>query len=358
MRKIDKRAGASTSLSSPDLNERRKADHIRINLEEDVAFRRITTGFDDFFFMHEALPEIDLDDIDTTSAIFGRSLRTPLLISSMTGGTAEARTINRVLAEAAQEVGIAMGLGSMRAAIEDESLIDTYQVRDLAPDIPLFANLGAVQLNYGYGLAECQRSVEMIDADALILHFNALQEAVQPEGDGNFSGLLNKVGHICRHLAVPVIAKEVGWGFSEATARRLVSVGVAAIDVAGAGGTSWSQVEMYRAPTARLARVAGAFIDWGIPTSASIRYCRRAAPALQIIASGGIHNGIDVAKAIALGAQLAGIAGDFLRAADSDGVDGVVELAETITDELRVAMFASGAADLAALAETPLYTAY
>jgi isopentenyl-diphosphate delta-isomerase len=244
----------------------------------------------------------------------------------------------------------------MRAAIEDPTLEDTYKVRDVAPDIPLFANLGAVQLNYGYGVAQCLRAVEMIEADALILHFNALQEAVQPEGDGNFSGLLDKVAEICAALPVPVIAKEVGWGFAEQTARMLAAAGVAAIDVAGAGGTSWSQVEMYRAPTKRLARVAGAFIDWGIPTSVSIGYCRRGAPELPIYASGGIRNGIDVAKSIALGASLVGLAGEFLRAADKAGVDGVVELAETITDELRVAMFVSGAANLSALAKTPLHT--
>ena len=358
MGKQENHSGGTTSLSSPELNEKRKADHIRINIEEDVYFRRLTTGFEEYFFMHEALPDIDLDGVDTSSAIFGQTLKTPLLISSMTGGTAEARSINRILAEAAQEVGMAMGLGSMRAAIEDSALEYTYEVRDVAPDIPLFANLGVVQLNYGYGLAECQRAVDMIEGDALILHFNALQEAVQPEGDGNFSGLLAKIEEICRHLPVPVIAKEVGWGFSEATARRLAASGVAAIDVAGAGGTSWSQVEMYRAPTERLQRVAGAFVDWGIPTSASIRYCRRAAPDMPIIASGGISNGIDVAKAIALGAQLAGIAGDFLRAADKSGVAGVIELAETVTDELRVAMFSSGAADIEALAQTPLHTDY
>jgi isopentenyl-diphosphate delta-isomerase len=358
MGKKEKISGGSSSLSSPELNERRKADHIRINLEEDISFNRLTTGFDDLFFMHEALPEIDLDEVSTGSHIFGRSLRTPLLISSMTGGTAEARTINRLLAEAAQSVGMAMGLGSMRAAIEDESLAGTYHVRDLAPDIPLFANIGAVQLNYGYGIDECQRAVDMIDADALILHLNALQEAVQPEGDGNFSGLLEKIEAVCSALPVPVIAKEVGWGISESTARQLSSAGVAAIDVAGAGGTSWSQVEMYRAPTARHARVAGAFIDWGIPTAVSIQYCKRAAPGIPILASGGIRNGIDVAKSIALGAGLVGIAGDFLRAADQGGVAGVVELAETVTDELRVAMFAAGARDLSALAETPLYNKF
>jgi isopentenyl-diphosphate delta-isomerase len=276
----------------------------------------------------------------------------------MTGGTQDALAINRTLATAAQEVGMAMGLGSMRAAIEDPSLAETYRVRSVAPDILLFANLGAVQLNYGYGLDECQRAVDMIEADALILHFNALQEAVQPEGDGDFSGLLHKVEMICRQLPVPVIAKEVGWGFSAEDAYNLGMAGVAAFDVAGAGGTSWSQVEMYRAPTQRHARVAGTFIDWGIPTAESIEFCRSVMPELPILASGGLKTGIDIAKCIALGAQIGGLAGDFLRAADTDGVAGVVELAGALTDELRITMFCSGAGDLDALAQTPLLTKY
>jgi len=344
----------ATNNLPDDTHESRKADHIRINLEKDVAFKKLTSGLEHYFFLHQALPELDLDQLDTRTTIFGKTLSTPLLISSMTGGTAEARQINQTLAAAAQEVGMAMGLGSQRAAIEDDSLIATYQVRNVAPDILLFANLGAVQLNYGYGLDHCRRAVDMIEADALILHFNALQEAVQPEGDGNFAGLLGKVEAICRALPVPVIAKEVGWGFAEETARQLAAAGVAAIDVAGAGGTSWSQVEMYRAPTSRHARVAGAFIDWGIPTAVSLQYCRTAAPDLPIFASGGIRSGIDVAKCIALGANLVGFAGEFLRAADNGGVAGVVELAETITEELRVSMFCSGAANLRALSQTPL----
>lgn len=342
-------------LDTENNNERRKADHIRINLEEDVSFRRVSTGLDNLYFMHQALPEINFDDIDTSTFLFGKKLETPLLISSMTGGTAEAHRINRTLAEGAQAVGIAMGLGSMRAAVEDDSLEYTYDVRDLAPDILLFANLGAVQLNYGYGLKECQRAVDMIEADALILHFNALQEAVQPEGDGDFSNLLPKIESICSGLEVPVIAKEVGWGFSEQAARHLADVGVAAIDVAGAGGTSWSQVEMYRAPTARHARVAGAFIDWGIPTAESIRYCRQAAPSLPIIASGGIRDGIDVAKCIALGATIVGFAGAFLKAADAGGVAGVIDMAETVTEELKVAMFAASIKNQIALSKTKLH---
>lgn len=337
-------------------HESRKADHIRINLEEDVGFKGVSTGLEHLFFMHQALPELDLAEIDTTLELFGRKLNSPLLISSMTGGTKEALEINRILAAAAQETGIAMGLGSQRAAIEDAALAYTYQVRDVAPDILLFANLGAVQLNYGYGLDQCQAAVDMCKADALILHFNALQEAVQPEGDGNFSGLLAKVERICSQLPVPVIAKEVGWGFSEMAARQLASAGVAAIDVAGAGGTSWSQVEMHRAPTRKHARVAGAFINWGIPTATSIQLCRKAAPHLALFASGGLRDGIDVAKCITLGATIAGFAGEFLRAADAGGIPATVEMVESLETELRIAMFASGARNLAALAETPLYS--
>lgn len=337
----------------PEVVERRKADHIRINLDEDVSFR-LTTGLEKVRFMHQALPELSLAEIDTHTPILGKILRTPLLISSMTGGTQEAHRINLTLAEAAQQAGMAMGLGSQRAAVADANLAYTYQVRDVAPDILLLANLGAVQFNYGYGLAECQRAVDMVQADALILHFNVLQEAVQPEGDSNFAQLLPKIEQICKQLPVPVIAKEVGWGFSERAARQLVEAGVAAIDVAGAGGTSWSQVEMHRAPTKRHARIAAAFRDWGIPTASSIRFCRAAAPGLPIFASGGLKNGIDIAKCIALGANLGGLAGEFLRAA-VHGVAAVVELADTITTELKIAMLCAGAKDLTALSRTPLY---
>jgi len=350
----------SRSLHGNDVNsegnivEKRKAEHIRINVEEDVSFKSLATGLDDLAFIHEALPELNYAEINTSTKLLGKSLSAPLLISSMTGGTEEAYKINLILAQAAQVAGIAMGLGSMRAAIEDSDLAYSFQVRDVAPDILLFANLGAVQLNYGYGPDQCAKAVEISNADALILHFNPLQEAVQPEGDGNFSGLLKKVEQVCQRLTVPVVAKEVGWGFSESTAWRLASAGVAAIDVAGAGGTSWSQVEMHRAPTARHARVAGAFIDWGIPTALAIKYCRKGAPSLPIIASGGIRNGIDVAKCIALGASAVGLAGDFLRAAVSGGVEGVLETAGAIVDELRVSMFCCGTGNISLLSKTPL----
>ncbi|HEX3053292.1 MAG TPA: type 2 isopentenyl-diphosphate Delta-isomerase [Aggregatilineaceae bacterium] len=333
--------------------EQRKDDHIRINLEEQVQFPRLTTGLEHYQFMHQAVPELDLSMVKSETTLWGKTLAAPILISSMTGGTERAQNINRTLAEAAQEAHIAMGLGSMRAAIEDPELRSTYQVRQVAPDILLFANLGAVQLNYGYGIEECRRVVEMIQADALILHFNALQEAVQPEGDGNFSGLMAKVEQICRQLEVPVIAKEVGWGFSAHAARQLADVGVQAIDVAGAGGTSWSEVEYHRAPTARHAHVARTFADWGIPTADSIRYVREAAPEMPIIASGGLRDGLDIAKCIALGAELGGIAGPFLKAANQS-VDAVRQIIWEIRTEIQIAMFVSGAADITALKQTPL----
>ena len=292
----------------------RKAEHIRINLEEDVR-SRLSTGLEHYRFVHQALPEIDLQAVDTSLTLFGRRLGAPVLISSMTGGTAEAARINQNLAQAAQKHRVALGVGSQRAALEHPELADTFRVRHLAPDILLFANLGAVQLNYGYTVDHCRRAVEMIEADALILHLNPLQEALQPEGNTRFSGLLRKIEAVCRALEVPVVVKEVGWGISEHTARLLAEAGVAAIDVAGAGGTSWSQVEMHRAPTEGLRRLAAAFVDWGIPTAESLLAARRGAPDLPLFASGGLRTGIDIAKTIALGAALGGMAGRLLHVA-------------------------------------------
>ena len=330
----------------------RKADHIRINLEEDVR-SNLTTGFERYHFTHLALPELNLEDINLESEIFNRRLNAPILISSMTGGTDEAGRINRTLAEAAQETKIAMGLGSQRAAIDDPQLQSTFQVRQYAPDILLFANLGAVQLNYGYGLKECQLAVEMIDADALVLHLNPLQEAVQPEGDGNFSGLLAKIEGVCNNLSVPVIVKEVGWGISAKTAHQLAEAGVSAIDVAGAGGTSWSQVEMHRSNDPYQARLAGAFIDWGIPTTQALINVQSGVPGMIIFASGGVRDGIDIAKSIALGASLGGMAGPFLKAAN-DSLEATIATIQLIQKQIQVAMFASGAADIANLKSTEL----
>jgi len=330
----------------------RKADHIRINLEEDVR-STLTTGLENYRFVHEALPEVNFDDIDLSLSLFGRQLRAPLLISSMTGGTSQAAAINSILAQAAQQAGVAMGLGSQRAGLERPELVETFQVRRVAPDVLLFANLGAVQLNYAYTVEHCRRAVEMIQADALILHLNALQEAVQPEGDTRFAGLLARIEQVCRALDVPVVVKEVGWGISERTARMLASAGVAAIDVAGAGGTSWSQVERYRIQDERLGRVALAFRDWGIPTSESLRMVRAGAADLPVFASGGLRDGIDVAKCIALGATLGGMAGPFLKAA-VQSLEATLATLDEIRRELQIAMFAVGAANLQQLSQAPL----
>lgn len=335
------------------MHQQRKSEHIRINLQEDVGFKRTSTGLDRYRLLHRALPDLDLEAIDTSIVFIGERLAAPLIISGMTGGTPEAQVINRRLALAAQETGIGLGVGSQRAAIEDPSLTDTYRVRHVAPDILLLANLGAVQLNYGYGLDECRRAVEMIGADALVLHLNALQEALQAEGNTRFAGLLPKIERVCAALDVPVVVKEVGWGISEEVARQLADAGVAAIDVAGAGGSSWSQVEMHRAPTDRQRAVAAAFADWGIPTAESLRMVRRAAPTIPAVASGGIRTGIQIAKAIALGAAACGIAGPFLRAA-SDSTSAVIDLILVLVDQLRTAMFATGTRDVAALQNAPV----
>ncbi len=342
-----------TDATSPPTSSttQRKAEHLRITLEEDVA-SGVAGGWGAYRFVHQAVPECDLGAIDTAQPFLSKTLRLPLLISSMTGGTAEATRINRRLAEAAQAGGVALGVGSQRGAVEDGRLAETFRVRDLAPDVLLFANIGAVQLNRGYGVNECRRAVEMIGADALILHLNPLQEALQPEGDHDWRGILDAIARVCATLSVPVIAKEVGWGIAPDTARRLVEAGVAAIDVAGAGGTSWSQVEMHRARSPRAARVAAHFVDWGIPTAECVAAVADALPTVPLIASGGLRSGVDVAKAIALGAQIGGIALPFLRAA-SESAEAVAEAIGEIADTLRVTMFAVGAPDLAALRHSP-----
>jgi isopentenyl-diphosphate Delta-isomerase len=330
----------------------RKSDHIRINLEQDVR-SALTTGLERYHFLHHALPELDLEEVDLGVTLFGKKARAPILISSMTGGTQEAAAINRTLATAAQEMMVAMGVGSQRAAIEHAVLAGTFRVRTYAPDILLFANLGAIQLNYGFGVDQCQQAVDMIQADALILHLNALQEAVQVEGQTRFAGLLHKIETVCRSLPVPVIAKEVGWGFCEEDIRRLAGAGVAAIDVAGAGGTSWSQVEMHRAQNESQARLAAAFIDWGIPTAEAILNVRRGAPDMAIIASGGLRTGVDIAKCLALGASLGGMAGPFLKAA-ADSLDLTLQTIREVRREIQVCMFAAGAVNLEALQEGKL----
>lgn len=326
-------------------NVKRKEDHIYIALNRDVEFHNVKAGFERYSFPHEALPQIDRSQVDTSVMLFGRRLSMPLMISPITGGTSEAAEYNRRLAEAAQLYGLAMGVGSQRVAIENPKLADTFSVRDIAPNILLFANLGAVQLNYGYNVDSCVTAIEMIGADALMLHLNPLQECVQPGGNTNFESLANKIADVCDNLDVPVVAKEVGHGISTRTARMLAESGVSGIDVAGAGGTSWAKIESYRSSTESDAALGQSMGEWGIPTVESLLMARSVAPGIPIIASGGVRSGIDIAKAIALGADLAGMALPLLRSASISREALFAEI-EFIRNQLETAMFCAGAATI------------
>ncbi|MFY0732641.1 MULTISPECIES: type 2 isopentenyl-diphosphate Delta-isomerase [Aurantimonas] len=327
----------------------RKSDHLDIVLHPSLAARRADSGLSQIVFEHVALPEISLAEIDLSTQFLGRRLAAPLLISSMTGGPERAARINRNLAEAAQALGIALAVGSQRIAIEGRASggLDR-QLRDAAPDVPILANVGAAQLVLGYGLTEVRRAVDMIDADALIVHLNPLQEAVQSGGDTNWRGVLAAIGELARTLPVPIVVKEVGAGISATVARRLVDAGAHAIDVAGAGGTSWAAVEAERSPDPAQRATALAFSDWGISTARAIVDVRAACPETVVIGSGGIRDGLDAAKAIRLGADLAGQAAASLGSADASPEAAVAHFRQVIA-QLRIACFCTGSADLAAL---------
>ncbi len=345
-------ATPASSAVSPGLTVSRKADHLRINIEEDVSAKGITSGFENYRFAHVALPELDLDEVTTSTSLFGRNLDAPILISCMTGGVAQAEIINRTLATVAEEFRLPLGLGSARVLLEHEEVLPSFDVRDDAPSVPLLANLGAVQLNMGVSTDDCRRVVDLLRADALVLHLNALQEALQAEGNTNFRGLLVRIERLARQLDVPVVVKEIGWGISPDLVVRLFEAGVSAVDVAGAGGTSWSEVERHRHGSHILAAVAESFADWGLPTSDAVRDARAIAPDSLIFASGGIRTGMDVAKAVALGADLVGLAGPFLRAA-SESMDAARNLADTLIRVLRTTMFVTGSRDIASLQCSP-----
>jgi isopentenyl-diphosphate Delta-isomerase len=329
----------------------RKDDHIRIIEEEDVETKG--TGFEDVELIHEALPEIHRDEIDTSTSLFGSEVDAPIVIESMTGGHPNTTKINRALAEAAQRTNVAMGVGSQRAGLEfeDEALVESYTVvREAAPDAVLYGNVGAAQL-LEYDLADVERAVEMIDADAMAVHLNFLQEAVQPEGDVDARGCLAEIERVADGLSVPVVVKETGNGISRETARRLADAGVDAIDVAGKGGTTWSGIESYRAAAVgadRQEQIGKLFRAWGVPTAVST--LEAADEHDTVVASGGVRSGLDVAKAIAMGASAGGLAKPFLAPA-GQGADAVVDLLETLALELRTAMFVTGAESIEALGE-------
>ncbi|HEX6593176.1 MAG TPA: type 2 isopentenyl-diphosphate Delta-isomerase [Bacillota bacterium] len=330
---------------------KRKTEHIQLCLTEQVEGVNKSTGLEGISFIHHALPEIDFNEIDVTTRFLNKELQAPLLVSSMTGGSKLAAKINENLARAAEKRGWAIALGSTRALLEGDVHQESFLIRKQAPTVPLIANLGAVQLNYGYGVDEAQRIVDMTEADSLVLHLNSLQEVFQDEGDLNFKNLLPKIEKVCAKLDVPVGVKEVGFGIDGTVAKKLSDVGIAYIDVAGAGGTSWSQVEKLRSNDPLRKAAAEAFNNWGIPTKDCIVSVRNTLERVPIIASGGMKTGLDAAKAITIGADLIGFARQLLQAA-TQSEEAVLKQMEQIEMELKVTMFGIGAKTLADLQST------
>ncbi|NLI61985.1 MAG: type 2 isopentenyl-diphosphate Delta-isomerase [Methanosarcinaceae archaeon] len=331
----------------------RKIEHLKLCANENVESLYVSAGFDDIMLVHRALPEMDMDEIDMSFHLFRKKLSFPFMIASMTGGHADTTPINAALAEAAEEMRIGIGVGSQRAAIDDKKQIESFRtVRDKAPSTLVYANIGAAQLRE-YGIAKVEEAVEMIDADALAIHLNFLQEAIQPEGDVDATGCLDMIREISNSLKVPVFAKETGAGISREDALALVKAGVSAIDVGGVGGTSWAGVEVYRAEQSgdeMREHLGKLFWDYGIPTAASIVECKVSVP---VIATGGIRNGLDVAKSIALGASVASAALPFVKPA-FEGKDSVIKELNIVKRELQTAMFLSGCETIEELANAPI----
>jgi isopentenyl-diphosphate delta-isomerase len=340
----------------PQKIEERKDEHIDICLKENVQARRTTTGFEEIYMVHKALPEINLDEINLSGKIFDHKFSAPLIVESMTGGTHNGSKINTAIAKAIEELGLGMGVGSQRAAFEKPSVESTFSVtRKEAPTAFIMANVGAAQLTKGSGPSEAKKAVEMLGADALLIHLNALQEAIQPEGEASFSGVIDKISAVVEASDVPVIVKEVGCGIGAAEAKQLEAAGVAGIDVAGAGGTSWTAVESFRAKKRRdetRQRLGETFWDWGIPTAVSLIETTQVVH-IPTIASGGLRSGIDLAKALALGASLTGLAYPVLDAA-FQGAEEVKKKLQLLLDELKIAMFLVGANSVPKLRRMPL----
>jgi isopentenyl-diphosphate delta-isomerase len=333
-----------------DALERRKDSHLDVVLRKPVGSSGPAIGLGRYTLEYDALPELDLDEVDLSVDLFGKRLAAPIVIGAMTGGTARAGEINRRLARAAAKVGVGMALGSQRAMIAKPELASSFAVRDAAPDVPIvFGNVGAVQLNYGVGATEIRRALEAVGADALNLHLNPLQEAVQPEGDTRFAGLSAKIAALADELEVPVLVKEVGGGISERTAQKLAALPLAGVEVAGTGGTSWAKVESFRAPEGSTqSEIGRRLAGFGVPTSESITICRRAFGDRVVVASGGVRTGMDVAVAIALGADVAALAKPLLEAAD-ESEDAAVRALELLVQELRVICFCTGARNVGEL---------
>ncbi|MFX0068862.1 MAG: type 2 isopentenyl-diphosphate Delta-isomerase [Promethearchaeota archaeon] len=326
--------------------EPRKLDHIKICLEKPVQAQDKTVGLEDVELIHNAIPEISKKDVDPSLGFLDHNLDAPIIIAAMTGGHPIAKRINATLAEAAKELNVGLGVGSQRAALEDPGLIDTFRVvREIAPDAFIIGNLGAPQLSRGYNLREIEKAVEMIDANAIAIHLNALQEAIQPEGETDFSGVIDAIGEISKKISVPIIAKETGAGIAREEAEILEKSGIAAIDVGGAGGTSWAGVETYRAAESGdedRNRIGKTFWDWGIPTAVSAFEVAQSTK-LPVIATGGVRSGLDAAKLIALGASAVGIAFPLLQSAYRGDVNKVISTLRIMIEELRITMHLVGA---------------
>jgi isopentenyl-diphosphate Delta-isomerase len=333
----------------------RKQEHVALTLAKDVSFRRKTAGFERFEFQHNALPELDFSDIDPSTTFLGKKLSFPFVISSMTGGYEDATRINRQLAEVCAEKHLAMGVGSQRQALEDKKFHRSFSVvREVAPAIPLFGNIGSAEVAKLKDASTVKRLADLIEANAFAIHLNPLQELLQPEGNPHFRGVLNGIEMLVRELSIPIIVKEIGAGISLSVAKRLVDVGVSIIDIAGAGGTSWAGVEILR--SSKIGRgETGArkqrddpndvFWDWGIPTVDALRQVcglKIQMPSLTIIASGGMTNGLDIGKSIAFGADLAGSARPLLKALESGGKELLLATLSRWEHQLRGAMFLTG----------------
>lgn len=333
-----------------EINQR-KTEHIDLCLKENVEGVNKTTGLEGISFIHNALPEINFSDINLETSFLNKKLKAPFLVSSMTGGSDLAANINHNLAKAAEEKGWAIGLGSTRALLESDSHKESFMIRKSAQTVPLIANLGAVQLNYGYGVKECKQIIEQTGADSLVLHLNSLQEVVQDGGDLNFADLLPKIEKLCREIEQPIGVKEVGFGIDGHVAKQLTDVGIAYVDVAGAGGTSWSQVEKLRSKDPLKKAAAEAFNSWGLPTKDCIVSVNKHVSGLPVIASGGMKTGLDAAKAITIGADMVGFARQLLQAA-TESVEAVILVMDQIELELKMAMFGIGVKNIEELQNT------
>jgi len=333
--------------------KKRKADHIKICLERKAQTRKATTGFEDIHLIHKALPEVDRAKIDSSTTVFGYKFSAPLIVGAMTGGTKEATKINGAIAEAVEKLHLGMGVGSQRAALEDEKLAETFAIaRKKAPNAFLIANIGGVQLVHGYGVKEVKKAMEMIDADAVAIHLNPMQEAVQPEGQPKFEGVLGKIREIAGALDKPVIVKETGAGMAAEETCKLQAAGVKGIDVAGCGGTSFAAVEYFRMLEEEKRFQATALWDWGIPTAVSLVEATQTVK-IPVIASGGLRTGMDIAKALALNASLASVSQPMLEAAVK-GAEETEKMLSGLIEELRNVMFLVGAKRVKDLVNVPV----